>query len=54
MFDDIRASYFPAELGSGITAISVDSSTFWQALETVGEQDSPFSSLSELGNYTMP
>jgi RimJ/RimL family protein N-acetyltransferase len=54
MFDNIRASYFPAELDSGITAVSVDSSTFWQALDTIGQQDSPFSSLSELGNYTMP
>lgn len=54
MFDDIRASYFPTALGSGITTISVDSSTFWQALDTVAEQDSPFSSLGELGNYTMP
>jgi len=54
MFDDIRTDYFPTTLAPQITAESVDSSTFWQALASIPAQDQPFSSLSDLGNYMLP
>jgi GNAT superfamily N-acetyltransferase len=54
MFDEIRAAYFPAELGSGITAVAADSAVFWQTLDTIAADDQPFSSLGNLGNYELP